>query len=216
MQGVLALLLACGGVAALVLGTYFSLAPPLIGTLTGALIGSAATMLGTFIGRLQSRGEKRSRIRSLRTIITVELVNVSLSYIQAQDLILTTLRAIIRHDLRPEILDFSRLLPREMPFTAALGTELLLLSEPEIDVLSTLASNTTRTRAQMQDMSTRAFGLLPGTALATSAVAHDMTILAQAFERIAPERKLQFQGGEPELASARLRRLARELTDAGR
>jgi hypothetical protein len=37
MQGVLALLLACGGVAALVLGRHFGLEPPLIGALTGAL-----------------------------------------------------------------------------------------------------------------------------------------------------------------------------------
>jgi hypothetical protein len=168
-------------------------------------------MLATFIGRLQSREEKRSRVRTLRTLITAELLNVSLSYIQAQSLISTTLSAILRGDIRPEILDFSKVLPREMPFTAALGTELLLLSESEIDVLSTLASNTVRTRDQMQDMSPKPFGLVSGTALA-SVVAHDMTILAQAFERIAPERKLQSVGGEPELASALLRRLAQELS----
>lgn len=215
MQAALSFLLACGGVAALVLGKHFGLEPPLIGALAGALIGGAATMLGTFIGRLQSRGEKLARVRSLRTLIATELVNVSLGYIQACDLIGTTLRAIVRHELRPDILDFSKVLPREMPFTAAIGTELLLLSEREIEVLSTLASNIVRTRAQMRDMSTNPFSLLSGTALA-NAVAHDMTILGQAFERIAPERQLQPVGGEPELASALLRRLAQALSEAGR
>jgi hypothetical protein len=214
VQGVLALLLACGGVAALFLGRRLGLDPPLVGALTGALISGAATMLGTYIGRLQSREEKRTRAATLRTLITAELVNVSLGYFEAEKLISTALRARSQHQVSPDILDFSRVLPRGMPFTSALGTELLLLSESEIDVLSTLASNTALTQAKMQEMSTQPFGFLSGTSLA-GGVAHDMRILAQGFERIAPKRQLQFDG-QPELASIRLRRLADELEKAGR
>jgi len=43
-------------------------------------------------------------------------------------------------------------------------------------------------------------------------VAHDMNLLAQAFERIAPSRRLAFRDQPVELASVLLRRLANELT----
>jgi hypothetical protein len=193
MQGVLALLLVCGTIAVLSKRGQWNLDPSLAGALTGAFISGAAILLGTYIARLQSRQEKLTRATALRSLITVELVNVSLGYFEAQKLISTALRG----QPVPEAFDFSKVLPRGMPFTSALGTELLLLSEPEIAVLITLGTYTVRTRDQMQEISGKPFAFDPmnGPRLAT-VVAQDMTILAEAFERIAPERKLQ-SNGEP-------------------
>lgn len=211
MQGILACFLALGAAVALAFGKNLGLEPPLIGALAGALLGSAATMLGTFIARLQIRRDNHSRVRALRTLITAELINLAVSYIEATQLLSTALRAISQRALVPEILDFSKVLPRDMPLTATLRAELLLLPEQAVDVLVTLASNTGRTRELMQDMSKRPFGLLSAQQ-AAGVVSHDMRVLAEAFERIAPERKMQLDGSEPEIASVLLRRFADDLS----
>jgi hypothetical protein len=104
-------------------------------------------------------------------------------------------------------------MPRPMPFTTALGTELLILSPQEIDVLSTLEANMAVTRGQLQAFSTgkRSLNIMTVRSL-SQGVAHDLDILAQAFERIARSRKLEVGSQPPERASVLLRRLADQLT----
>jgi hypothetical protein len=130
------------------------------------------------------------------------LVNVAASYIQLQRTIRAGQETIDAGGSVPTQVDFSNDMPRSTPFTSALGAELLILSPQEIDVLSTLEANMALTRGQLQDFSTgkRSFGLLTVRSL-SQGIAHDMNILAQAFEKIAPSRKLNVESQPPELAS---------------
>jgi hypothetical protein len=214
LQCVLVLLLAGVGVAAPRIGPMLKLEPPSTGALTGALIGSAAAMLGALLTSLHASAGKKSsdaaRRGAIKTLITAELVNVAAGYITLQRM-LRAARRTTSAGSTP--LDLSRDAPRSMPFTSALGTELLILSPQELDVLSTLDSNTTLTQRQIRDLSTRE-GFVGWVSITTlcQGVAHDMEILAQAFERFAPTRRLAIEGREPEAAVVLLRRLATELT----
>jgi hypothetical protein len=147
-----------------------------------------------------------------KTLIAAELVNVSGGYIGLHRTMRVAQRAIAAGESVPGQVDFSNEMPRSMPFTSALGTELLVLSPSEIDVLSTLESNLSLTQRQLQEVSAgkRNFGLLTVPAL-SQGIAHDMDILAQAFEKLAPLRKLAVENQPPELAPVLLRRLAAEL-----
>jgi hypothetical protein len=62
MQGILPLLLFCGAIAVLSLRKHLGLDPPLAGALTGALIGGAATLLGSG-HRLRRHDGRRGQIR---------------------------------------------------------------------------------------------------------------------------------------------------------
>jgi hypothetical protein len=216
IQVALVLALAATGVAAPWVGPMLKLEPPLIGAFTGALIGSAAAMLGALLTRLVAKSDKQSsdaeRRRAIKTLIAAELVNVSGGYIGLQRTMRAAQRAIAAGESALGQVDFSNEMPRSMPFTSALGTELLVLSPSEIDVLSTLESNLSLTQRQLQEVSTgkRNFGLLTVPAL-SQGIAHDMDILAQAFEKLAPLRKLAVENQPPELAPVLLRRLAAQL-----
>jgi hypothetical protein len=101
-------------------------------------------------------------------------------------------------------------MPRPTALVDNLGAELLVLTQNEIDTLTTLKANLTLTGATMADMTQgkRAFGIMAARHL-LNAVKHDMSILAQAFDEFAPSRKLQLPGKEPELAATILRRLSK-------
>lgn len=213
--------LAAAGVAAPWVGPMLKLDPPSTGAFTGALIAAAAGMLGALLTRVAAKRDKQSsdddRRLAIKTLIAAELVNVTASYIQLQRTIRSSQETIDARGSVPTPVDFSNDMPRSMPFTSALGTELLILSPQEIDVLSTLEANMAVTQRQLQDVSTgkRSFGLLIMGSL-SQGIAHDMDILAQAFEKIAPSRTLEVESQPPELASLLLRRLAGQLKAQGR
>ncbi len=216
IQIALVLGLAAAGVAAPWVGPLLRLEPPSTGAFTGALLGAAAAMLGGLLARIIARADRRSsdmeRSLAMKTLIAAELVNVSAGYIGLQRTMRAAQRTISAGGVVPAQQDFSNELPRSMPFTSALGTELLLLLPSELDVLSTLESNMAVTRSQLQEVSTgrRTFGLLTVPSL-SQGIAHDMDILAQAFERLAPSRRLALANEPPELAAVLLRRLAAQL-----
>ena len=194
-------------------GKAFGFDLPVIGAFTGALVGGAATMLGGLFARLQTTGEKKSRIKKIKALITAELLNAAVGYIGMQEMLKVALGAFKAGYSVPYRLDLSNEMPRSLPFTSALGTELLRLSGRQIEILSTLEANTAITRKEMGDISAgkRPLELQSGTSL-SNGVAHDMEILAEALETIAPSRKLSLSG-RTEIASVILRELAKELTN---
>jgi hypothetical protein len=132
-----ALVFALAGAAAVApwVGQSLRFDPPIIGAFTGALIGAAATMLGGLLVRLNAKADKASfdanRRSKIRTLITAELVNVALSYPQLQRTIRAAQETLYVRGTMPTLVDFSNEMPRSMPFTSALGAELLILSPQE-------------------------------------------------------------------------------------
>jgi hypothetical protein len=213
------LLFAVAGAAPWI-GKNLGLDPPVIGAFTGALVGAAATMLGGLLARLTARADKASsdaeRRATIKTLIAAELANVAASYFQLERTIRVAQETLGRGEIAlrgQDFQDFSNEMPRSMPLTSGLGPELLVLSTSEIDVLSTLMLNMDLTRPRLEEFSSgkRSLNLLTAGSLSQE-VAHDMNLLAQAFERIAPSRRLAFRDQPVELASVLLRRLANELT----
>ncbi len=182
-----------------------------VATLVGALFGGAALLLGNWISRYNERQRATEamaqRRAKLKTLIGAELVNVAAGLIGTKrivDAALTTLQA---GGHEGEQLDMSSCYPRDMPFTDHLGVELLILEQPAIDSLATLRSNLAITRMSMEEATRGAyFGLLCITAL-SSVLGHDISVLADAFEHIAPTRRLQLPDQQAELATVILRRM---------
>lgn len=216
IQLILVVILASCGVAGPSIGPHLGLEPPAIGAFTGALIGAAAAMLGALLTRLQLRADGKSadakRRSAAMALIAAELVNFATAYISLHKTMKAALQTISRTPGVSGQLDLSNELPRSF-LTSTLGTELLLLSPREIDVLVTLKSNAEKTQKQLEEIATnkRSIGLLTAPSLA-NAVAHDMEILAQAFDSFTPSRKLELPGEPPEGAAVLLRRLAAKLT----
>ena len=103
----------------------------------------------------------------------------------------------------------SQHIPRGMPRTSGLGAELLILKESAIDALVTFQGCQAMTGLNVDQAVGRGpFAGLLAVAGINQLVAHDMGILAECFEHIAPTRKLQMPEQQPELASELLRRVA--------
>ena len=212
----LVVLLGIAGAATPKVGPILGLEPPLVGTFAGALIGSAAAMLGAVLTQLAARAREQSakadRLSAMKALITAELVNVAAGYVGLHETLRAAQRTLSAGGSVSSHPDFSREMPRSMPFTMAFGTELLNLAQPELDVLSTLFSNISLTQNHLAEISSgkRSFGLLAIRPL-SHGVAQDLDLLAQAFEKFAPTRKLAHENRQAELASTLLRRLGNEL-----
>ena len=112
--------------------------------LAGALFGGAAVLLGNWINRMyESRralddlGQRRS---SLQKLITAELVTTAVGYLNAKrelDIALSPDANLVVGGFGPVLSTVSQHLPRAMPRTSGLGTELLILEESAIDALVT-------------------------------------------------------------------------------
>ncbi len=89
----LVVLLGIAGALTPKVGLMLGLEPPLVGTFAGALIGSAAAMLGAVLTQLATTARERSakadRLRAMKALITAELVNVAAGYMGLRE----TLRA---------------------------------------------------------------------------------------------------------------------------
>ena len=96
------------------------------------------------------------------------------------------------------------------PFSDRLDLELLILEQPAIDALVTLRSGLSRTRTAMADITEgRAnFGLLRVTGL-SNGIGHNMSVLAEVFQHIAPNRAFALDDNPPQPAISILRRLAK-------
>jgi hypothetical protein len=80
-----------------------------------------------------------------------------------------------------------------------------------MEPLVNLHINLATTRADVKAVAAGYIGLLQVLRL-VAGLAHDMECLADCFERIAPARKLQFAGKDPELAFKLLRGAAKSHT----
>ncbi len=102
-------------------------------------------------------------------------------------------------------------MPRPMPFTEALGTQLLELEEEQIAVLINLNSNLTITSHDIKEISEkrRRFNSLTIQSLMNS-ILNDINLLSKVYEAISPQYKLIFyQNKKPELAYKALNRIAK-------
>jgi hypothetical protein len=188
--------------------------PALIGASSGAFISGAATMLGRWLDRWQDHAEREKvdaeRRSSIKAGIVRDFVSVATGLIGAQQTMDAALGTIKSGGQVPTQADLSNEMPRPMQFTEGLGSDtLILLSPREVGLVMTLQANLSVTRTLMLGISTgkEYFGLLSATTLRNS-IAHNMRILAEAFEVIAPSEKLALADGLPEPASELLRRLA--------
>ena len=193
-------------------GTSSAMAP-----LVGALAGSAAVLLGNSITALhverKAHKELKKRVSRVKALVTAELVNVALGLIDAKQRVDASLRTINARNHEPEHDDLTRFIPKPMHFTNDLGIELLVLEEPDIDVLVILRANLARTGMRMEEVTAgkRPLDLLTLSGLYES-IQHDMGILSEAFQRFGPERKFTLPGKSPELYSSVLSRLSAEAS----
>jgi len=106
--------------------------------------------------------------------------------------------------------DMTWLMPPR-PFNDRLDLELLILDQPAIDALVTLRSNLSRTGRSMEAITDGrdTFGWLRATSLSRG-LAHDMSVLAEAFGHIAPNRTFVMDGKPAELVISILKRIAAE------
>ena len=215
IQIVLIVILAAGGIAIGLLGESLGLHPSSTGAFTGALIAAAAAMLGAWLTWLRQQGDKASadaeRRDKIKLLVEADLAFVFGRYVSLQRLLQAAKRTMDAGATSPTP-DFSSVVPRSMPYTSNFGTELLMLSRQEIDVLSTLTSEIAITQIRLQDFITgqRRFDAFSISSLCQE-VARDLIILALAFEAIAPSREFTVENQPLERASAQLRRLAAEL-----
>ncbi len=182
-------------------------------TLAGAMFGGGAVLLGNWIARRAERErsaqEEADRRSKFQTLIAAELVNLAAGLIDSKEYFHAASQHAAGGGVLPLQPDLIRSLPRDMPFVANAGVELLLLEQPAIDALVTLRTNLALTRTEMDSIidGRDRFGLLRIGAV-SNALSHDLELLAQAFERIAPTRRLALPEREPELAATLLRRVA--------
>jgi hypothetical protein len=183
--------------------------------LAGALFGGAAVLFGNWINRMyESRrafedlGQRQS---SLRKLIAAELVTTAVGYLNAKRETTTSLSPDASHvvgGFAPVLGAIGQHLPRGLPLTSNLGTELLILEESAIDALITFQGCLAMTRMNVDQAIER--GPLVSRLVVMGIdllISHDMGLLAECFEQIAPTRKMQMPDKQPELASELLRRV---------
>jgi hypothetical protein len=142
---------------ALVVAGFISLRgikdPAAAAGLAGALFGGAAVLFGNCINRMyESRrafedlGRRRS---SLRKLIAAELVTTAVGYLNAKRETVMSLspNAVnVSGGFAPVLGAIGKHLPRGLPLTSSLGTELLILEESAIDALITFQGCLAMTR----------------------------------------------------------------------
>lgn len=180
-------------------------------TLAGALFGAAALLLGNWINRWneasRKRVELRERLAKLKTMITARLVRVATALISSKRLA----DAALESAAAPQASVIVGPYPPQLTIIRDLGTDFPLLDERAIDALVTLESTTDITRRDLEqrEASGVPISAMFGLRQVVEGIGHDLDILAQCFERIAPERKFEMDGRPAELVSTILRRQAR-------
>ena len=199
-------------------GHPWSLDAPSAASLAGALFGGAAVLLGNWINRSNERHKSAMELgkksATLKAMIAAELVNLTAGLLDSKRIMDAGITSLKAGGGGVGQLDMSQYLPRHMPFTESLGVELLTLETPAVDALATLLLNLAQTRQSMEshaEIVKATFGLSMTTATSLSnGLAHDMTVLAEVFEHVAPTRKLKLPGEQqPELVTEILKKAAK-------
>ncbi len=186
--------------------------PAAASSLSGALFGGAALLLGNWINRINDRykaeQEQAGQIENLKTLIAGEMINVAVGLIAAKQLVDSAIISLSSGGSVSDKLDMNRYRPRLMPMTESLGPKLLTLERSAIDAITTLRSNLALTRDDMDEVTAgQRFGMLVAQKL-SEGLGHDMKILSEVFTHIAPTRKLKLREGPPELAITILNKAA--------
>jgi hypothetical protein len=181
-----------------------------VATLIGALLGGAALLLGNGISALDERTRARDaqekRQAKLKTFITGELVGVAVDLLSGKRILEAAFVQLHSAGGNQRLggIGVAENFPRDLSLTMSLAAELLVLERDDMEVLISLHTNLEVTRADVKEVAQGYLGILQIGRL-VQGLAQDMENLAQCFDRIAPTRKLQFLGSEPELASKILR-----------
>ena len=185
-----------------------------VATLVGALFGAAALLLGNLINSVDERARARevleARRAKVKTLISTELINVAVDLFNVKD----SLDARMQQAAQGVLITALRVdvgLPRGIPLSVALGAELLILQQAELDSLITLQANLEVTRQELQKASnqiaaltqTRVQGLIAG-------AKEDMELLAECFEAIAPQREMRLETKGQKRTSVLLREAVTE------
>jgi len=178
--------------------------------LSGAMYGGGALLLGNWINRViegqRTAADNFQRIEKLRELIAGELVNIAVGLVQAKRLIDAAIISLRAGGPVPQTFDMTSYRPRALNLIEGLGSELLTLDKAAIDALATLRANLAITQKAIDEIGIGAnFGILRATEL-SKGLAHDISVLSKAIQHIAPNRKLQFPGGAPELLTIILAR----------
>ncbi|NBW51204.1 MAG: hypothetical protein EBR49_14175 [Betaproteobacteria bacterium] len=188
-------------------------------SLAGALFGSSAVLLANWINRLNEHHKARSSLTEqrtkLKTLIAAELVNLAVGLIETKELMDAAVTAMSSGGTGPGSVDMAKCFPRNTPMTDSLGASLLILDGPAIDALAMLRVNLAETRKTMESNARIVgshFGLsLSAATVLSRAVGHDMTVLADVVDHIAPNRRFKLNDtGEPQLLNELLRQKAKD------
>ena len=183
--------------------------------LAGALFGAGALLLGNWINRandrLKAAQEQVGQVEKLKALIAAELVDVACGLMDAKQFVDAAITSLKTNGPVSKIQNMSSYRPRQMPFTDSLGTKLIALEKLAIDAIVTLRANLAVTRQGMDEVTAGIpFVVLKATAL-SNGLGSDMTVLADVFTHIAPNRMLRLQNAKPELVIEILKRLAKPI-----
>lgn len=171
-------------------------------TLAGALFGGAAVLLGNVINRIYERNKRTTdeeeRRKKLKALIAAELVNLMNELTFTKELMDAAIKTINAGGMPPGQVHLVDYIPSGIPLTERLGVEMLLLSEPAIDALTTLSRGIAQTGKAMKQDAPLA-GAIGGLSLLIARrlsdnLGQDLTNLRDAFLHVAPQRKVLLPG----------------------
>jgi len=170
-------------------------------TLVGALWGAGAVLLGNGINRYQENRKKATDLQekqqNLRTFLMVDIVRIMIQHIKN-----TTETKKYRNRMEKSQcslnLNLQQYYPRESGFYEKFAEMLLFLPPKEIDALAIFYNNLELTRKCFDDCINQPIEILSLGRIVNS-MRHDCEMAAEVVSLIAPERKIQMPGKDPEL-----------------
>ena len=180
--------------------------------LSNTLLSTFTVILGLLLGMLMEQSlaakNRTESIKKIKTLLVSELFNNLCGLASAKKSMDEAIGAALAGGSLPRTNDMTLEMPRPMLFTENLGSDLLLLNRKQIDALSIFRSSLELTKTLMTSVTTGRMPFCLGTAkIILSSVKHNMLLLAQVFEEVAPEHILHFPPEEPESTVCYLGRL---------
>jgi hypothetical protein len=183
-----------------------------LATLCGALFGSAAIFFGNQISYWFSEASKNrdklERQKTLRTILTAELVSIFIEHAHQ-----AKLYQILEGGLKDGSIQFSKpfdstyQVPTPIVFNSLI-TQFIFLPEKEVDALVNLYDNLSKTRRMIENYSRQETPVMIGLIVAgnlKSAFKNDCDNAADVVDLIAPDRKIKLTNNKLILFSELLR-----------
>lgn len=167
-----------------------------LATLCGALFGAAAIFFGNQINywftAVSKNREKLERQKTLRIILTAELVSIFVEHVHQAKLYLELVSALKDGAVQTECFDSTYQVPTPIVFNSLI-TQLIFLPEREVDALVNLYDNLSKTRRLIENYSQQKQPVHMGQIVAgnlQSAFKNNCDNAADVVELIAPERQI--------------------------